>query len=124
VGSLLHLSNNDYSADYAESINKAYTQIKALPNVQLSGIKIEDNKYTISIQTIKSNIDNHKLAVWAASDLMNSLILNDSSQQIQIIIVYGFDIKIYHSWEKYEKTLSVNDWRIEETKIFPNPIIN
>ncbi len=110
-------SHKPFDHSIADALKKTQAQILSMPHVKDASIGLEDGKYIISIQTIDPPKESQKLSITAASVLINNFELEDSDEPININVVRGYDLIIYHSWEVDNTSHSVHEWLIQSKKI-------
>jgi uncharacterized RDD family membrane protein YckC len=117
VGRLFLPSNKDIDKNFVNTMDNAHTQILQLSDVKNASIQFENDNLSIIIETNKSPIECHKLAVISACEIIGDLGLENSNKLIHLIIVRGYDLGIYQSWEKYSNTYSAKEWLSESNRI-------
>jgi uncharacterized RDD family membrane protein YckC len=95
---------------WAQNLTTTHAEIVSWNSVLDASIKLEGDKFTIAIQTNGPILEGDRLAARAACALVNSFQLRDSTQPIEVAIMRGFDMRIYHSWEVSMSTHSATEW--------------
>lgn len=100
-----------------DNLKRTQAQIIKFQEVEDASIQLEGDKFTIVIITKNNPSQSMLLAAKASCLLITNMALENSNQEIQSIIMRGFDMKIYHSWETFDNTFTVVKW-LSECKVY------
>lgn len=93
-----------------DKLKKSQEQIEKIKGVEDASIQLEGEKYTIGIITKNNPSESMPLAVRASCLFLENFSFEHSSQQIQVVVMRGFDMKIYHHWDVLDHTFTASKW--------------
>lgn len=96
-----------------DNLKRTQEQIIKFQEVEDASIQLEGDKFTIGIITKDIPSQSMPLAAQASCLLIKNMDLENSNQEIQSIIMRGFDMKIYHYWDIFDNTFSASKWLSE-----------
>jgi len=85
-------------------------EILSLSKVTDASISIESEKIVVQIQTTDEDADFHTLAQYASCSVLKHVQTKDWNRVIEVIVGVGYDMRIAHSWHRFDFTYPAREW--------------